>query len=214
MENPEMNNDEDLKRQYKQAFSQIHIPQPITCDFEKVERKSPYMKWYQKHAIALGITAVLLGTGGIAYAANVGGIRTQVTVWISGTQRTMDATQQEDGSWSFTDPEDPDFHAGGGGVYIDENGNEIMLGAEDVAENMANDIEQEDGKTWLIRKNKKWDITELLKSANTVNLEVEGEYYEVHLQNGELLNYKITPDPDAGVQYTKLTDEEAVILDE
>lgn len=198
-----MKQDDELKRRYKKAFSEIHIPQSVEMDYG-MERKNSMTNWIQKHAIAFGAALVLLGSGTAAYAADLGGIRTNVQMWINGEQKEVEAVPNGDGGYEFYEPGSDTPFAGGGGVEYDQFGNEHPLSAQDVAENMGPNLENRDGRFYLIEKDREWDITDYLNDDGEAYLKAEGLYYCITVEDGEAYSLSSQPNPESGRKYESL----------
>lgn len=75
---------------YKRVFSQIRIPEPVSLEtVRKEERTGGWMKFYTKHAAAVAAAMVIVASTGVAYAADLGGLRTTVNVWLRGENKEI-----------------------------------------------------------------------------------------------------------------------------
>ncbi|WP_304684253.1 hypothetical protein [Ileibacterium valens] len=168
---------EDERKKYRQVFSQIHIPQKIEVNVERNTR----MNWMKKHAAALSAALLILSGSSAAYAADLGGIRTQVTYWLNGSLEEIEAVSNEDGGYDFYKEGEDEPFVSGGGVWIDDFGNEHALDAQDVADSALNeDVHIKDDDTiWLKTRLGEWDITDLFRDQDTVRVTDGDRYYEI-----------------------------------
>lgn len=178
------------RERYKQAFSVLHADRDICLETEPKERKQRTVLW-QRVAAACACVALLLGGAGTAYAADLGGVRTALTAWISGQQVEVEVADGEDGVYTFTyEAEDGTEQVfGGEGVVMDENGNETPASAEEILDGMSIGAEiREDGSIWVYYYEKTVEITDCFADGeNTckVAIEYDGElhYFDIHLDD-------------------------------
>lgn len=196
-----MNKIDREREAYKRVFSQIHIPQEV-----KLERKDhTLMKWTTKHGAAVGLAAALAGSCAAAYAADLGGIRTTVTVFFHGEQMEMEARQDKDGTWNFYTSDSNEPVSGGGGIAYEPDGTTRELGPEEVLEAMSEDVFEEDGRIWLSIKDKKWDITDDFDADDHAYLEIDSMYFDISRDaQGHLGNWSLSREKTAGITYTQL----------
>lgn len=184
------------REKYKQAFSALHASDNISlevCTMKKEKRT-----FHMRPVLAACLCVVtIMGCMGVAYAADVGGIRETIQIWINGRQvnANVDAIQDSDtgvGSYRFTIPEEgADTDAatvGGGGVEIDDDGSERPLTPEEVANEFANDVDvDKDGRVWLYYYEQSYDITDLfVNGACKVSLEGKDNtlYFDIEDNGG------------------------------
>lgn len=148
--------------------------------------------------------AVVIGTGGTVYAADIGGIQQKISMWLHGEQTQVDVTENNPdghGGYTFTYTQDGETNSfGGGGVSIDENGNETWLSADEVAEGMSRsaDIDvDENGKVWIYYYDQKVEITDSFDENGLCNLTLTHEDETIYLE--------ITKDEDGGYSFTQTT---------
>lgn len=120
--------------------------------------------WPVRRLISVCAAAVLVaGMATAAYAADVGGIRRTIQIWIHGDQ-TSAVIDIQGGSYqlTYTDKEGRLQQMGGGGVAIDSDGEERPLTEEEILEQFdAPQVEyREDGSAWLYCRGEKLDITD------------------------------------------------------
>lgn len=124
------------KERYKQAFSALRPSRQISLEVEEMARIEK--KHRTNMAVAAAIAcAVILGGSGTVYAADIGGIRQKLSMWIHGTQTDVMVTDNGGIGYTFTHMEDGELReTGAGGVSIEDDGSETRLGAEELAEDM------------------------------------------------------------------------------
>lgn len=175
------------KEKYKRAFSALHPSKPI--DLEEYTMKNTKLHVIFRPVAAVIACAILLfGCATVAYAADVGGIRTTVHVWIHGNARDIDVVDNGDGSYQFSYTEGAESATVfAGGVAFDENGNEIPLSPEEVAQATFDEIgRQADGKIWLYYKSYAFDITQqMTKDGCKLVLDDQGTkvYFDIDAPN-------------------------------
>lgn len=189
------------RERYKQAFSTLQSSSQHTWE---VEEMTLIQKKHRKNiAVAAAVAcAVVIGAGGTAYAADLGGIQEKISMWLYGTQREVNVTENGEngyGGYTFTYMQDGETKSiGGGGVSIDADGNETWLSADEVAAEMSNfaDIDvDEDGKVWIYYYDQKVDITDSFDENGICNLTLTHEGKTVYLE--------ITKDEDGGYSLTQ-----------
>lgn len=173
MTNKQMSN----KEKYKQAFSVLHASCDISLEVEKMERKvESNKKVFRMRPVAAACICVclLLGSMGTAYATDLGGIQEKLSAWIHGEQVDVDVTENKDGGYDFSYKDgDNEEKFGGGGVSIDENGNESALSAQEVLDEAGCEVVTEkDGTVWLYYQEHKVNITELVKEDKTCKVAI------------------------------------------
>ncbi len=113
------------KERYKQAFSTLHSSGQFTLEVE--EMKQIQKKHRKNMAVAAAVAcAVVIGAGGTAYAADIGGIQQKISIWIRGEQTEVHVTENgENGSGGYTftySQEGGTKDISGGGVSLDDSG--------------------------------------------------------------------------------------------
>lgn len=186
------------KEKYKQAFSVLHASDDIFLEVEKMRQISRKQK-IQTVAAAAAACAILIGGSASAYAADVGGIQTKLSMWIHGSQSEVDVKDNGDGGYTFTYEEDGEMKKmGGGGVSIDEEGNETQISAEEMLNNMneSADVEtDENGRVWLYYYEQKVDITDLFDE--------EGICRVVLSHDGKKVYVEVAANPDGSYPLTQ-----------
>lgn len=191
------------RERYKRAFSALHSSGQFSLEVEDMKQ---IQKRHRKNvAVAAAVAcAIVIGTGGTAYAADIGGIQQKISMWLHGEQTEVDVTQNGQngyGGYTFTYTQDGETNSfGGGGVSIDDNGNETWLSADEVAEEMnrSADIDvDEDGRVWICYYDQKVEITDSFDENGVCHLTLTHEDETIYLE--------ITKDEDGGYSFTQTT---------
>ncbi len=191
------------RERYKQAFSALHSSGHFSLEVEDMEQ---IQKRHRKNmaAVAAIACAVVIGTGGTVYAADIGGIQQKISMWLHGEQTQVDVTENNPsghGGYTFTYTRDGETNSVcGGGVSIDEDGNETWLSAAEVAEGMSRSVDidvTEDRKIWIYYYDQKVEITDSFDENGLCNLTLTHEDETIHLE--------ITKDEDGGYSFTQTT---------
>lgn len=190
------------KERYKQAFNALHASGPISLEANDMKKRRRYIP---KSAVAAcTAAAVIIGSFGAAYAANVGGIQRTIQIWIHGEQTTAELTVSDQGRYSMTyENEDGEtIEQGGGGIAIDSFGKERPLTEEEIMENMNTpDVSfEDDGRVLVSYMDQQLDITDKFDEEGFcyVELHAQGEttYLTVNHANGHFAwskNHYIQP---------------------
>lgn len=191
------------RERYKQAFSALHSSGQFSLEVEDMEQ---IQKRHRKNMAAAAVIAcaVVIGTGGTAYAADIGGIQQKISMWLHGEPTQVDVTENTpngSGGYTFTYTRDGETNSfGGGGVSIDANGNETWLSADEVAEGMNRSADigvDEDGKVWIYYYDQKVEITDSFDEKGICSLTLTHGDEAIHLE--------ITKDEDGGYSFTQTT---------
>ena len=195
-----MNREDKEREAYKRVFSQIHIPQDV-----ELERNNRFMKWTTRHAAALGLAAAIGGSGIVAYAADLGGVRTTVTGFFHGEKVQMEAEQAEDGSWNFYIRDNDEPVVSGGGVSFNKDGSVTELEPEELLDMMNEDVYEEDGRIWLSAGDRKWDVTDKFDKDGHAYLYHDGLYFDLSKdEEGHAGNWSTSQEKTAGINYIEL----------
>lgn len=172
------------KEKYQKAFSTLHASGNMILEDHMMEKnKNGYR---MKKAVAACVAAVVVfGSMTVAYAADLGGIRQKITVWFHGEQAQFDVTGDGAGSYSYSyTDENGETHKGsGGGVAIDDSGNETPLSAEDVLDDLSNSVEADaDGNVFIYYYDKKIEITDLFDADGVCKVAFDYDGKTVYFQ--------------------------------
>lgn len=174
------------KERYKRAFSALQSSGPLNLEVEEMAKLKKKHKANIAVAAAI-ICAVIIGGSGTAYAADLGGIREKISIWLYGNETEVEVTEhQEDGGYTFSYEHDGETVVmGGGGVSLDDNGNETWLSAEEVLAEMngsANIEEDENGRVWVYYYDQQIDITDLFNEENICRITLMHEGLPAYLE--------------------------------
>lgn len=176
------------KERYKRTFTRLRTSR-LEFTEEMMMNKTkivPVRRLVSLCAAALMIAAM----ASVAYAADIGGIRRTVQIWIRGEQ-TNAVMDVQDGHYnlSYEDENGESQMMGGGGVAMDAFGRERPLTDEELLEELNNpQVEKlEDGSVWVYYRDQKMEITDKF---------VDGVCY-VELKDGEKTLY-LTVDSEGG----------------
>lgn len=124
-----------------------------------------------------------------AYAADIGGIRRIIQIWLYGDQTTA-VLDVQGGQYTVTD-EEGSFIKGGGGVAFEPDGSERPLTEEEILQHLDQpDLQhKEDGTVWVYYHGQKIEITDRFDENGICYLE---------LRDGETVLYA-TIEKDGGM---------------
>lgn len=124
-----------------------------------------------------------------AYAADIGGIRRIIQIWLYGDQTTV-VLDVQGGQYTVTD-EEGSFIKGGGGVAFEPDGSERPLTEEEILQHLDQpDLQhKEDGTVWVYYHGQKIEITDRFDEYGICYLE---------LRDGETVLYA-TIEKDGGM---------------
>ena len=179
---------------FKRTFDKLHASPDVlqeVLDMAANEKVIPMKKrrLATRAAAVIAVLILVIGSGSVAYAMDIGGIQRMVQVWIHGDQ-TDAAFIVENGSYTlnYKDEDGNDVQRGGGGIAY-ENGEERPLTADELLEQMMMpEVEyKEDGTVWVYYMDQKMEITDKFEDEICyVKLEADGQtqYITVMYQDG------------------------------
>ena len=134
------------KDRYQRSLNTLHLSEDVRekCRNPEESGKGKIMNFRAIYGISkLAAAAVLagtiaLGSAGVCYANDIGGIRTTVQMWMNGSRQEVEVIRSEEGIYTVYN-EDGKEIMGFGGVSIDEDGNETPIGAEEFFDYMNNE---------------------------------------------------------------------------
>ena len=188
------------KEKYKQAFSGLRISDETNLETTKKAYADKKKKLYRM-AAGFAACVVLFTASGTAYAADIGGIRSIIKVWIQGEQ--TDATINfGDGTYTmeYKDGEGIKHQQGGGGCEIEDDGSERPLTKEELMDNLNSPevVYEKDGSVWVYYFEQKINITDKFKD-NICYLKLVREdktlYMTIKYKNGFTTSYNEHPNP-------------------
>lgn len=164
------------KQQYQRTFGVLHA----SGDFLKEDITMQTTKHVSMRKVSLLCAAVILifSISTVCYAADVGGIRRTIQLWIHGDQ--TDAIMEiQDGQYQITyEDQQGNLHQqSGGGIAIEPDGSERPVTEEEILEHLNNpEVEyKDDGTVWVYYRNQSLEITD--------RFDADGVCY-VQLKNG------------------------------
>ena len=187
------------KERYQRAFSALHASAK-TMEVKTMENKT---RRYTRRAVAVcAAAALVLALAGIAYAADVGGIRHTVRIWLRGdvTDAVLDI-QGAEYTLTYTDDQGRTQERGGGGMAFEADGSERPLTEEEIMEQLNSpDVEYgEDGTVTVWWRGRGLDITDRFGDGVCyVQLRDGGEtmYLTVKYHGGYGWSNEDYPDPN------------------
>ena len=179
------------QERYKKAMSMIRPSGQMDVLNYVEERTMKHKRTVRMLATACASFALVLVCSISAYAANIGGLRHTVNIWLHGDMTEVSIEEVGEGQFEITYPDGS--VRGTGGVSIGADGKEKWETLEEVEERLLNDPEvekDEDGRIWLYLRDHKIDITE--------QIEKQG-YAQEKIKDGLLADYiTILWDEDGG----------------
>lgn len=179
---------------FKRTFDKLHASPDVlqeVLDMAANEKVIPMKKrrLATRAAAVIAVLILVIGSGSVAYAMDIGGIQRMVQVWIHGDQTDAEFIV-ENGSYTlnYKDEDGNDVQRGGGGIAY-ENGKERPLTADELLEQMMMpEVEyKEDGTVWVYYMDQKMEITDKFEDEICyVKLEADGQtqYITVKYQDG------------------------------
>lgn len=169
------------KQQYQRTFGVLHA----SGDFLKEDITMQTTKHFSMRKVSLLCAAVILifSISTVCYAADVGGIRRTIQLWIHGDQ--TDAIMEiQDGQYQLTyEDQQGNLHQqNGGGIAIEPDGSQRPVTEEEILEHLNNpEVEyKDDGTVWVYYMNQSLEITD--------RFDADGVCY-VQLKNGDDILY-------------------------
>ncbi len=183
------------KEKYKQAFLVLHTSENFSMEVKKMAMEKK--RKINVAAAAAAVCVLAAGAGG-SYAANVGGIQRTIQLWIEGDKTDAVMEVNPDGTYTLTYPDEngQEIERGGGGIAIDQNGQERPLTEEELlAELYSPDVwYEEDGSVWVSYYDQRLDITDKFDEDGVCYVKLSGggktQYMTIKYQNG----YAMSPD--------------------
>ena len=216
-------NNKSNKEWYQDSFNNLHL----SDDFrERLEastedgRKGNIMNIRSIYGISraaaaiVAACAVVLGSAGVCYACDAGGIRTRFNMWINGNKEIVEVENLDDNSVKLTvigKEGNVTSEMNAGGLVIDEDGNQAAMSAQDLVNNMNNNIflEEVDGRFIFTYKNITADVTDNIDDKGNLYVHLtdpnnDYTYFDVtEIRNG---GYSVSagPKPSFGKDYLEL----------
>ena len=149
------------KERYQRTFSTLHASDDFLMEVTPMKRTGKVRK---NRIVALcAAIALIAALATAAYAADVGGIRRTIQLWLHGDQ-TDAVLEVDNGSYTLTyeDENGEIKEMGGGGVAMDGFGKERPLTEDEIMEQLnMPDVEYlDDGSVWVYYHDQKLEITD------------------------------------------------------
>ena len=176
---------------------------PVAKDGRPSERKENMKGNSVKSRRVIGIilAACFVFTLAVtAYAADIGGIRRLIQIWLYGEQTTA-VLDVQNGQYTLTD-EESSFIRGGGGVAFEPDGSERPLTEEEILEHLDHPevAHKEDGSIWVYYRGQKIEITDRFDADGYCYLELrDGDdtlYATIDKNGGMATSPTDYPQPD------------------
>ena len=180
------------KERYQRTFSALHASDDFVLEAKNM--KETKMIRFPKLLAVCAVLILVLGLATAAYAADVGGIRRTVQLWIRGDQ-TDAVLVIDNGSYdlTYTDKNGEERLQQGGGRAFDIFGNEIPLTEQDIMEHIVSmnalDVQyRDDGTVWVYYFDQSVEITDKFDEDGVCYVQLAGNgqtvYVTVKYQNG------------------------------
>ena len=177
------------KDQYQRTFSVLHASEG--CLTEVKAMKHTRKIYVRRLAAACAAAVMVMGLAVAAYAADVGGIRRNIQLWINGDQ--TDAVLDIQGSGytvTYQDENNTTQEFGGGGVAINDDGSERPLTESEIMEQLNSpDVQyREDGSVWVCYHSEETEITDCFDEDGVCYVQLKTDsgtlYLTVKYQGG------------------------------
>lgn len=189
------------KEKYQRAFLALHA----SGQFEEVNlmKNTNRIRMPRVAAICAAVIFVL-GLASVAYAADIGGIQRMIQIWIHGNQ-TDAVLEIEDGNYTLTyeDADGKTHQVVGGGVAIDEQGNERPHTEEEIVDHLNRPTVEykEDGSVWVYYYDQELEITDCFDENGICYVHLThgdaSEYLTIKYKNGFMGHPDRFPGPDS-----------------
>ena len=184
------------KEKYQRTFSTLHASE--NCLEEIKTMKTTNKRYVSKLAAVCAAAVMVLALASAAYAADVGGIRQTVQLWLRGEQ--IDAVFESNGNgeytMTYTDEDGVVHESGGGGVAIGPFGEERPLTTDELLEALdtsSPDIEfEDDGTAILYYKDQVIELTDFDEDGfcyYKLSDGAEDMYLTIKYQHGWAVDY-------------------------
>ena len=127
---------------YRVAFDSLHLSEDFEARLaesltnKKENEDMNIRNFFNAGRAAAAAAVVLLTCGTVCYAADAGGLRTTISMWLNGRNESLEVTDRGDGVYSWTDAQGTTHNLGG---YVIEDGGEVTaMSAEEMAASMSN----------------------------------------------------------------------------
>lgn len=182
------------KERYQRAISPLHASKDFLTEVQPM--KQPH------HSLRRGLTLcaaviTLLAMVTVCYAADVGGIRQIVQIWLLGEEKNA-TFEIEDGRYTLTDEDGVALFSGSASA-IGNDGSERPLSEEEILTyfvNIPDVMYYDDDTIWLYYQDQKIDITDQFDENGLCYQKVGNLYFTIKYENGFSTSRDGYPDPD------------------
>ncbi len=203
MTNREMKKEKETitnRERYQRTFSALHASGKDVMEVTTMKQRGKIR--IGKLATACMAFILVLGLTSAAYAADIGGIRRNIQLWIHGDQ-TDAVIEIENGQYSLTyeDEDGTVQQQSGGGIAFDWKGKERPLTEEEILEELNSpDVQyEEDGSIWVYYFDQKIEITDKFDDQGVCYVQLKNGkdtlYMTVKYQNGYATSPHSYPSP-------------------
>ena len=175
------------KEKFQKTFEKLHASPDVITEVLSMSEERKVVSINKKRSmyrVAATVAAMIIvvGSGSVAYAMDLGGIQRIVQIWIHGDQTGAVFTVDEgEYTLEYKDKEGNTVQQSGGGIAFEADGTERPLTEEELWEEVtAPEVEyKEDGTVWVYYKNQKLNITD----------KFENEICYLQLEDGDEVRY-------------------------
>lgn len=177
------------EERYRRAFSTLHASGDYVMEVTSMKTAKP--RRVPRLIAACAAVILVLGLATAAYAADVGGIRRTIQLWVRGDQ-TDAVLEIQDGTYDlyYTDDQGNPREQHGGGVAFDLFGNERPVTEAEILEQLtAPEVEyREDGTVWVYWYGQSTEITDKFDEDGVCYVQLKNGsdtlYLTVKYENG------------------------------
>ena len=156
------------KQQYQRTFGVLHAFLYFLKEYFPMNKTNHFP--VRKLIILCAAVILLLSTSIVCYAADVGGIRTTIQLWIHADQTTavMDI-QNGEYTLTYEDADGTPREQTGGGVVVNPDGSERPITDEEIMEHVMQQAQmpevdyKKDGSVWVYYMDQAIDSTDRFK---------------------------------------------------
>lgn len=182
------------KERYQRAISPLHASKDFLTEVQPMKQTHHSLRRWLTLCAAV-ITLLAMAT--VCYAADVGGIRQIVQIWLLGEEKNA-TFEIEDGRYTLTD-EDGVALFSGSARAIGNDGSERPLSEEEILTyfvNIPDVMYYDDDTVWLYYQDQKIDITDQFDENGLCYQKVGNLYFTIKYENGFSTSPDDYPDPD------------------
>ena len=155
------------------------------------------------------VCTLTLGSAGICYAADVAGIRTTLSMWLSGQKQEVEVEQVEEGIYKMTGENGEEIVISGT-MYTDDE-NTTAMTPEELAAYMNNDmtLTETDGRMYFTYRNLTIDVTGDIDAEGKLYVHVDDPsnpetYFDISNIDGSGYESQANSTPTPGAEYVEV----------